>query len=367
MLNKLLNIILKSNHNNNIRFMKIIISIVALQFILLIYRLLNEYGETSFFTELDIRMWIILSLIFSTIITLISFPRKAIHVIELKDIKGIPSFVKLLDYYALLLPIFIFCIGILLISISRLFYNFFSFNLVFISIGFLLIFISILLAFVLLFLKLNYDTKIYYTFHRAKNICNDYIIKNPKRIHFNEFSKYFEMCIKNIDGKLKNGIKIDDLKKSDNKSIKNAIFHYMPVYLKFGDQSNINFLNSQINEMEESINMQDDIISLKLTKNISNIYKDINDFLESNGFSITEQRNIKNIASWLIIITAAIISLYLIISEKIHIIADSLEFVSLIPTSTLLDVSTSIIVAVIGAVGLAVGLIIAAYVQKPRQ
>ena len=75
MLSKLLNIILKSNHNNNIRFMKIIISIAALQFILLIYRLLNEYGEPSFFTELDIRMWIILSLTFSTIITLISFPR----------------------------------------------------------------------------------------------------------------------------------------------------------------------------------------------------------------------------------------------------------------------------------------------------
>ena len=285
--------------------------------------------------------------------------RKAIHVIELKDIKGIPSFVKLLDYYALIFPISVFCVGILLISNSRLLYNFFSFDHIFINIGLIAIFSSILLAFVLLFLKFNYDTKIYYTFHRAKNIYNDCIIKNPKHIHFNEFSKYFEMCIKNIDGKLKNGIKIDDLKKGDNKSIKNAIFHYMPIYLKFGDQSNINFLHSQINEMEESINMQDDIISLKLTENIFNIYMDINDFLESNGFSITEQRNIKNIASWLIIITAAIISPYLIISEKIHIISYLFEFVSSIPTSTLLVVSTSIIVAVIGA--------IATYVQKPRQ
>lgn len=363
-MSKLLDIILKFNHNNNIRFMKIIISIVALHFILLIYRsLFNKYGEPSFFTELDIRIWIMFSLAFSTIITLISFPHKAIHVIELKDIKGISSFTKLLDYYALLLPISVFCVGILSISIGRLLYNFFSFDIIFYIIGFLLILFSFPLGFYLLLLKSNYDNKIYYTFHKAKNIYTDYIIKNPKSIHFNEFSKYFEKCIKNIDVKLENGIKIDDLKKGDKKSIKNAIFHYMPVYLKFGNQSNINFLHSQINEMEESINMQDDIISLKLTKNIFNIYMNINNFLESNGFSITEQRNIKNITSWLIIIIITIILLYLIILEKIHIISHPFEFVPSMPTSALLVVSTSIIVAVIGAVGL----IIAAYIQKPRQ
>jgi hypothetical protein len=366
---KILNIILKSNHNNNIRFIKIIISIVVLQYILLIHKSLStDYGETSFYTELDIRMWIIFSLAFSTIITLISFPRKAIHVIELKDIKGISPFVKLLEYYALLLPPFIFCVGILSIGISRILYDLFNIYIIFLIIGLISCFLFSPLAFILLlFLKLYYDSKIYYTFQRAKNIYNDYIIKNPKSIHFNEFNKYFKKYIKNIDRELKNGIKIDDLNKGNNKSIKNAIFHYMPVYLKFGDQSNINFLHSQINEMEKSINKQDDIISLKLTENIFNIYMDINYFLDSNGFSITEQRNIKNIVFWLIIIIGTIISLYLVMSEKIHIISDiisySFEFVSAISTSTLLVVSTSIIVALIGAVGL----IIAAFIQKPRQ
>jgi hypothetical protein len=354
----------KVNHNNIIRFMKMIILITALHSILLIYiYIFIYYEETSLFAVSDIKIWIVPSLTVSTIITLIIFPRQAIHAVDLKDIDGISPYTKLLDYYAILLPSFIFCVGILSLSISLLLSNFYVFWISFFIIGLLSVYLAFLLFPILILLKFNYyNRRIYYTLNRANNICNDFITINTKNIYIKEFSKYFKNAINNIDIQLKKGVKIDDLKREGNKSIKNAILYYLPIYIKFANQSQINFLRSHVGEMKNFVDRNNEIYSLEITKNILNIYNNIDNFLESNGYSITEQRQNKKLASWAILTCAMILLIYFINSYKNYIFATLSNFTSSIAASTLLVASTPVIVAIITAIGT----IVAAYIRKSR-
>ena len=356
----------KVNHNNVIRFMRMIISITALHSFLLIYiSVLIYYTDSSIFTEITMIMGIVISLTFSTIIRLKFFPRQAIHIIDLKDIDGISPFTKLLDYYVILLPSFIFCIGILSlsISISLLLANFYVFGISFFIIGLLFVYLAILSILILISVKSRYNRRIYYTLNRANNICNDFITINTKNIYIKEFSKYFKNTINNVDIQLKKGVKIDDLKRDGNKSIKNAIFYYLPIYIKFANQSQINFLRSNIGEMKNFVDRNDEIISLEITKNVLNIYNNIDNFLELNGYSITEQRQVKKLAPWTILpwtilICAMILLIYFKNSYTNYIFVP--EFTSQIPASTLFVAYISVVVAIITAIGS----IVAAYIPR---
>lgn len=132
---------------------------------------------------------------------------------------------------------------------------------------------------------------LYYTLSRAKDIFDNYIMKDKgNRCVLYEFTTYFKKSINNIDRELPNGVKIDDLKKSSKGSMKNTIIHYLPIYIKYSKESDIKAMQKHINKMSELTDKNNsNIRSLEMISPILDIYKEIEIFLESNHYSIQSQ------------------------------------------------------------------------------
>lgn len=132
---------------------------------------------------------------------------------------------------------------------------------------------------------------LYYNLSRAKDIFDNYIMKDKEnRCVLYEFTTYFKKSITNIDLELPNGVKIDDLKKSSKGSMKNTIVHYLPVYLQYAKESDIKAMQKNINKMSELVDKNNsNIRSLEIVSPILDIYKEIENFLESNHYSIQSQ------------------------------------------------------------------------------
>ena len=88
------------------------------------------------------------------------------------------------------------------------------------------------------------------------------------------------------------------------------------MYIKYGKQPNINALQNHIDAMIFSIDKEtDNIISLKVTKIILDIYKEIINFRESAGYSTTEPtkhifwRSLFELIVWIIVLIILIIIL----------------------------------------------------------
>ena len=72
--------------------------------------------------------------------------------------------------------------------------------------------------------------------------------------------------------------------------MKNAIIHYLPIYLQYAKESDIKAMQKHINKMLELIDKNTTTVrSLEIVSPILDIYKEIEIFLESNHYSIQSQ------------------------------------------------------------------------------
>ncbi len=185
-----------------------------------------------------------------------------------------------LSYYPVL-PLFMISIGFLLTT-------FFVFGRVIFILGFILIIIGIFLLYMMYLIKSNYESKIYYTLHKADDILNKIDLDDKDYYRIREFNKYFIKFINNLDGKLKKGIKINNLLKEDTSApIKDVIVYYLPVFMKFASQKQIDSLRNRINLMSDLVEKNDEF-KLNITSVIVEIYQDIKEFLESNKYPVAK-------------------------------------------------------------------------------
>ena len=237
-------------------------------------------GLPSIITENLIEIIIFGSLVFAFGISMLQFFSKnsqLTNVIEFGEIDGIPAYAKLLEYYAVLLPCFLICVG-------------FTLSIIFSDISYWsTLGVLGLILFVILPHPKSYN--LYYTLSRAKDIFDNYIMQDKEnRCVLYEFTTYFKKSINNIDRELPNGVKIDDLKKSSKGSMKNTIIHYLPIYIKYSKESDIKAMQKHINKMSELTDKNNsNIRSLEMISPILDIYKEIEIFLESNHYSIQSQ------------------------------------------------------------------------------
>lgn len=276
------------NHERIILFMRFVlltsISYSTLFIALVVSLLFIDFaGLPSIITENLIEIIIFGSLVFALGISMLQFFSKDSQlttVIEFGEIDGIPSSTKLLEYYAVLLPCFLVCIGFTLaITIPNAQVRIF---------GQILWVLGLILYLILPPMKVH---NLYYTFSRAKDIFDNYIRKDKEnRCVLYEFTNYFEKSINNIDRELPNGVKIDDLKKSSKGSMKNTIIHYLPIYIKYAKESDIKAMQKHINKMSELTDKNSsNIRSLEIVSPILDIYKETEIFLGSNHYSIQSQ------------------------------------------------------------------------------
>lgn len=235
-------------------------------------------------------------ILISFYLTLSIFLATLIYVFaNLKALKANPNdkihqYLKRSYNYYPILPLFMISIGFLMIT-------FFIFNRLFSTFGALLFWFGIFLFYFMFIIKTNWETKIYYTLHTASEILSDIDLDNNKSHGIKKFGKYFTKFLNNIDRNLKKGMKINDIKIDVNSSprtainipIKNAIIYYLPSFIKFGNKEQIYSLNDHINKMLPLVKKNDEFDPTVL-KVILDIYKDIEDFLHTNNFLVTEQR-----------------------------------------------------------------------------
>ncbi len=201
-------------------------------------------------------------------------------------IEKIHQYLKRSYNYYPILPLFMISIGFLLTT-------FFIFDSLFSTLGIMLFFFGIFLFYIMLLIKTNCESKIFFTLHKASEILNDIDFDNNKSRSIKEFNKYFIKFLNNIDINLKKGIKINDVIKEDtptiNFPVKSAIIYYLPVFMKFGSEEQICSLKNHINQMLTLVKENDEF-ELTVSEIILDIYKNIEDFLHANKYSVTEQR-----------------------------------------------------------------------------
>jgi len=168
-----------------------------------------------------------------------------------------------------------------------------------------------------------------YTLNSANNIFNDYIYEGKKDNYtIKKFNKYFKKSIDAIDGNLPHGLKIDNLTNKDNTAIKNTIKYYLPSYIEYGDQSQIDSLKNNIDEMRKCIDNNDKKIPLDITTFISNIYNDINKFLISHNYSIVKLNRYIYLVDWLQLVGLLILAFMLLSIKKPEILLLPLDYIN---------------------------------------
>jgi len=290
--NKIFNRV-KIKHVDIIYFLEIIcLANFSFIFYCFYFWFLNFFFEYQFdFSSKNIKFIIYIISCIMIFFSVYFYKKSPARKIEIKDMDNIPKYkyIKIIDFYRVLLLLFSISTFIIFVWFSVIF------NIIFLYIGIIMYMLIPIFVFSL-FIKLP----LHYTLSSANNIFNDYIYEGKKDNYtINKFNKYFKKSIDAIDGDLPHGLKIDNLTNEDNTSIKNTIKYYLSPYIEYGDQSQIDSLKNNIDEMVECIDNNDKKIPLDITTFISNIYNDINKFLRLHNYSVVKLNRYIYLVDWL--------------------------------------------------------------------
>ncbi len=307
-------------HENIVQFMEIFIIVNYMLIISLFFRIFFNYlfnlslaklGIINLTDQIELKYWILGSLVLSIfIIKYIYIPKGVFFTVKLRDIDGISSYQKYLVHYSSLLLKFLINLGLFFIILSVFHNYFFVFGIIFLA-------LSPTISIVLFSILNNIRNNLYYTINMAYNIFEDNIVNNNinyKSIY--EFNRYFGKSIYLIDIILPNGVKIDDLKEKKNESLKYLIPYYLPAYIQYGSIEQMDSLRNHFVKFPKLIDKNGNIISLKITTLLSDIFQDIEQFLERNNYSITEQNWHIKMPSWAENLGLSLISIKLTTKES---------------------------------------------------
>ncbi|MCK4796883.1 MAG: hypothetical protein KAT05_05840 [Spirochaetes bacterium] len=267
--------------------------------------------------DLDLKILLPILLIFSILFA-------SIKPLNKKHVKKIFSYVKQFDNYYPKIPLSLIGIGFLLMT-------FVIFNPLLLEIGMFLTLFGFILFYIMLVIKIYYERKIYFTLHRASESLDEISFDKNNGDYVKNFSKNFTNFLNSLDNNLDKGLKINNLRIDDtepskttteNINIKNTIIHYLPLYIKFGNQEHITSLKNNINVMTNLVN-EDDEFNINILNNIRDIYKNIENFLILNNFSITEQGWKTKLSFFkdrdtLYVIQTIVVIIYIILSGKLN-------------------------------------------------
>lgn len=189
-----------------------------------------------------------------------------------------------LDYYSLLLPSFFFFLSMTTLMLIRHFLNNFLYHF-FITINSL----SILLLIYFLVLKTYYDSHSYYSLKMATDVFNNYLDEHEsrkKKFYVKKFSYYFIKAVNNIDRDLAKNLKVRNLEHENTLPIKPVIKKYLNTYLLYCKENEIKDFKHTLESIFNSIDIENQIIHLEVTKHIFEVYVGIKDFFVKRNYKI---------------------------------------------------------------------------------
>lgn len=281
--------------NNFKQLMFIIIFTIGMYFYFLIILVSPIFlsPELNFLRTMEPRFVIPILLLFSIIFILSMFLFG--NLIKLDNLAKFLNVDKIEKFiYSIYLKMFqfnsFFLIPFLLISIGFLFITFKLYNNLFFDFGVFLLYLGFILFYGVFAIKLHYERKILCMLQMTFSIFDDLSENKNNENNIKKFNTYFKKVMDNIDSELGKDLKINDLKidEDDSLRVKNTIINFLPLYLKFGKQEQIDSLKNHIKSMSLLVE-KDDEFSQNIIHNIIDIYDDINSFLNLKRFLITEK------------------------------------------------------------------------------
>jgi len=345
-LSSFLNSGIRFNNNETTRLMKSYLYFVTIHIILVTYTyiLISYYPENyPYLLEIGIKNLIVISLLISIAIGIIFFKRtKRIQVVKHKTVEGIPQYVKGVDYFHNLLPL---CT----IGTSLLFFSLVPINLIFV-IGSFLFFIS---GFFITIILGIFEDKVYNNLYYTTNISS-YIFEEINEgekdsLYINKLNAYFKHTLNNIDSMIGQNLKIDCLKQNENASIKYVLSKYLPIYVQYGSNKQLDSLMNNLNEMKSYVDKNGKITSLEIINVVHKLYIDLLCFFEEYNLNIVKKRGFDSYFSRIniVILIVTLLSFYLIVSVYIAYTADLYAFLDSLPPSAWLIAATTIIGSII--------------------
>jgi hypothetical protein len=208
------------------------------------------------------------------------------HVLVCPNVKGMSKISDYFDYYSTLLPFSLMSTGIVLITLGN-FNISFPFYGVFFSVIGILIFGAIINLKSIFYNRGKYET--YNNLVKANDIFANYISLNRTRessFAIKQFTKYFLRTVDSIDLYLDKGIKIDHLKSEENIPVKQALIYYLPIYLKYGNEAEINSFENNLNSIIKLVDEKNTMNSLDIINVVYTIYQDIIKFLKQHNYVV---------------------------------------------------------------------------------
>lgn len=221
------------------------------------------------------------------------------HVLTYSNIKGVSKFSNFLDYYYTLIPVCMVTTGIVLITLV-------TFHPYFFLAGAMLFFLGGYVFFMLRLLKITFynmrTADIYNNITRANDIFTHYISSNKTGLRYvaiKEFTKNFKRVLDGIDfhfdALFDKRINIDSLRTKENITVKQLIIRYLPVYLSYCSETELNYFEIKLNSMVKLIDKENMITSLDIIKIVYSIHQDIATFLNQYSYVVPKNTLLANL------------------------------------------------------------------------
>lgn len=231
-----------------------------------------------------------------------NMPKRVLKYSTIKGVSKFSSFFSnIVEYYYPLLPICMITTGIALATL-------FICNEIFLLLGVTLFILGFLVYFFLINLKATfynlgtYDR--YNNITRANDILTNYISPKETNIEYlaiKEFTKHFLRVLDGIDfyfeAVFDKGINIDCLQNNENITVKQLIKRYLPIYLSYCSEAELNLFKMKINSMVNLIDNKNMIVSLDIIKIVHSIHQDIVKFLNQHSYVVPKSTLVSSLIS----------------------------------------------------------------------
>ena len=286
----------KKSKFSKIVIIRSIIIVIALYFyfIFILAFLEPTTPELNFLRELNLKILLPILLLSAFLINLVTFTlgditERFVIIQKLDKLMEIIylSMFRMGSFF--LIPFLLFSIGFFLITLT-IYHN------LFLYIGFFLFILGILLFYLISIIKMGYERGTYDMLQISINTL-DVLSETKKDVYsIRKFNKYFKKTMNNIDNKLGKKLNIDELKMDGGNSsrVKNVIINYLPLYIKFGNQEQIDLLKKHMNSMTFLVDKNDNI-NLNIVSVINDLYEDIISFFDSKKILVKDEGRLINL------------------------------------------------------------------------
>ena len=196
----------------------------------------------------------------------------------------------------LIIPIFMVSLGFSFLFLS-LVYN--SISTILELLGNLFLIVGLVIFTIIIFAKSLFENQIFFTLKKTYGILEN--TDNEGDFLENDYKRYMRLTFKNINEKLSTKLAIKPYNdENDYSKLQYSLINYLPIYIKFGDESQLLSTTNHFSAMLNFVDENDKIKWKPFTNELIKLNEEILEFFNDNNFYLTYRTKRKEL-EWIII------------------------------------------------------------------